>query len=143
MKIIFYNNQSKNNVINKELSPPLLEKNCVIKDDTFNIIYPILFVSVDINSIGNYCYIESLDRYYFIRDVSPIKTDLVKLELECDFLYTFKDVILQGYGTVKESENVNNYSSDYEVLDTMQEKSIIFPNEHFTNENHLYLTGAN
>lgn len=144
MNIIFYDNLSKKNVVNKTLSERKLTLSIIIKKDDFNPLLPILYLSnVDKNSIGNYCYIEEINRFYFINNVEIIKNNLIKLELETDYLYTFKSEILKGSGIVKESKNIDNYVSNYDVLDTTQKKIIAFPENHFTSENHLYLTGVN
>lgn len=144
MNIIFYDNLSKKNVVNKTLSEKKLTLSIFIKKDSFNPLMPILYLSnVDKNSIGNYCFIEEINRFYFINNVEIIKNNLIKLELETDYLYTFKNEILKGSGIVKESKNIDNYVSDYDVLDTTQQKIISFPKNHFTSENHLYLTGVN
>ena len=144
MNIIFYDNLSKKNVVNKTLSEKKLTLSIFIKKDSFNPLMPILYLSnVDKNSIGNYCFIEEINRYYFINNIEIIKNNLIKLELETDYLYTFKTEILKGSGIVKESKNIDNYVSDYDVLDTTQQKTISFPKNLFTSENHLYLTGVN
>lgn len=147
MNINFYNNLSKKNVVNKTLSEILLTLSFINKKDNFNTSSPILFITtnenVNINSMGNYCYIQEVDRYYFINNIEYVNNNLIKLQLETDYLYTFKTDILNGSGLVKASKNVNNYSSNYDVLDTVQEKTIVFSNECFSDENKLYLTGAN
>lgn len=147
MNINFYNNLSKKNVVNKSLSEILLTLSIIIKKDNFNISSPTLFITtdsdIDLDSIGNYCYIPDVNRYYFIDSVEMVNNIIMKLQLDTDYLKTFKTDILQGSGLVKASKNVNNFSSDYDVLDTVQEKTIIFPNTCFSSENKLYLTGAN
>lgn len=147
MNINFYNNLSKKNVVNKSLSEILLTLSIINKKDTFNTSSPILFITlnndVNINNMGNYCYIQEINRYYFINNIEYVNNNLIKLQLETDYLNTFKTDILNGSGLVKASKNVNNYSSNYDVLDTVQEKVLTFPDEQFSTENKLYLTGAN
>ena len=147
MNINFYNNLSKKNVVNKSLSEILLTLSIIIKKDTFNTSSPTLFITTNteiyLDSIGNYCYIPDINRYYFIENVEMVNNKIMKLQLDTDYLKTFKTAILNGSGLVKASKNINNFSSDYDVLDTVQEKNIIFPNTCFSSENKLYLTGAN
>lgn len=143
MKVAFYENLDDRKKLNKTITFKN-EVDIIIKSDNFNLQSPMLFMSLnDIKSIGNYIYIENLNRYYFIDDIEIIKNGYYKLTLSTDYLMTFKDLILSSHGTVRKSKNINNYSSNYEVLDTIQVKKILFKKNLFSSENHLYLTGAN
>ena len=144
MQISFYNNNSKDNVLNKDIVL-LLEKNITIKEKQNSILSPILYLAdIDAENIGNYCYIEQWKRYYFIKNISFVNNQIIKLELETDYLTTFKDVILKSSGDVVQSDTVQNYASSYNVLDTTTQKIQTFSNsENKFTENHLYLIGAN
>ncbi len=143
MKLIFFKNLSLNNVVNKELTSPLLTTTFFQKDD-FSISNPILLLTnIDSSLIANYCYIEDLNRYYFIKDIEILKSNFIKLSLETDYLMTFKNLILSSHGVVKESKTLNDYNSDYDVTDEMQSKIIAFPNKVFADSDSLYLVIAN
>lgn len=146
MRIIFYTNNSDSNELNKNINL-ITELNCNVNRDNLNILSPILFLSYfDIKELNiNYCYIEELNRYYFIDSYTIEKNNLIKLQLETDVLMTFKNDILLSSGIVKETKNnQNNFSSQFELLDTKQQKILYFSNgdNKFTDDK-LYLVGAN
>lgn len=146
MRIIFYTNNSDSNELNKNINL-VTELNCNVNRDNLDILSPILFLSYfDIKELNiNYCYIEELNRYYFIDSYTIEKNNLIKLQLETDVLMTFKNDILLSSGIVKETKNnQNNFSSQFELLDTKQQKILYFSdgNNKFTDDK-LYLVGAN
>lgn len=146
MRIIFYTNNSDSNELNKNINL-ITELNCNVNRDNLNILSPILFLSYfDIKELNiNYCYIEELNRYYFINSYTIEKNNLIKLQLETDVLMTFKNDILLSSGIVKETKNnQNNFSSQFELLDTKQQKILYFSDgdNKFTDDK-LYLVGAN
>lgn len=146
MRIIFYTNNSDSNELNKNINL-ITELQCNVNRDNLDILSPILFLSYfDIKKLNiNYCYIEELNRYYFIDSYTIEKNNLIKLQLETDVLMTFKNDILLSSGIVKETKNnQNNFSSQFELLDTKQQKILYFSNgdNKFTDDK-LYLVGAN
>lgn len=42
----------------------------------------------------NYARIDHFNRFYFIKEVEVVSSRLVKVSLECDYLETYKDVVL-------------------------------------------------
>ena len=146
MRIIFYTNNSDSNELNKNINL-VTELQCNVNKDNLDVLSPILFLSYfDIKELNiNYCYIEELNRYYFINSYTIEKNNLIKLQLETDVLMTFKNDILLSFGIVKETKNnQNNFSSQFELLDTKQQKILYFSDgdNKFTNDK-LYLVGAN
>lgn len=146
MRIIFYTNNSDSNELNKNINL-ITELQCNVNKDNLDVLSPILFLSYfDIKELNiNYCYIEELNRYYFINSYTIEKNNLIKLQLETDVLMTFKNDILLSSGIVKETKNnQNNFSSQFELLDTKQQKILYFSDgENKFSEDKLYLTGAN
>lgn len=146
MRIIFYTNNSDSNELNKNINL-VTELQCNVNKDNLDVLSPILFLSYfDIKKLNiNYCYIEELNRYYFINSYTIEKNNLIKIQLETDVLMTFKNDILLSSGIVKETKNnQNNFSSQFELLDTKQQKILYFSdgNNKFTDDK-LYLVGAN
>lgn len=146
MRIIFYTNNSNSNELNKNINL-VTELNCNVNRDNLDVLSPILFLSYfDIKKLNiNYCYIEELNRYYFINSYTIEKNNLIKIQLETDVLMTFKNDILLSSGIVKETKNnQNNFSSQFELLDTKQQKILYFSdgNNKFSDDK-LYLVGAN
>ena len=144
MEILLYTNNSDSNVLNKDivLQTQLV---CYANKENIDILSPIIFLSyIDIKALNiNYFYIKELDRYYYINSYKYEKNHLLKLTLQTDVLMTFKDNILMSSGVVKNTKNIQNYNSDFEVLDTSTEKIITFENNLFSNENKLYLVAVN
>lgn len=146
MRIIFYTNNSDSNELNKNINL-VTELQCNVNRDNLDILSPILFLSYfDIKELNiNYCYIEELNRYYFIDSYTIEKNNLIKLQLETDVLMTFKNDILLSSGIVKETKNnQNNFSSQFELLDTKQQKILYFSDgDNKFSDDKLYLVGAN
>lgn len=63
----------------------------------------ILTAQVDFSTI-NYAYIDEFNRYYFITDVVVVNDRLIRLELKCDVLMSFKSILLQHSGLVARNE---------------------------------------
>ena len=144
MEILLYTNNSDNNVLNKDI---VFQQQivCYANKENIDILSPIILLSyIDIKALNiNYCYIKELNRYYYINSYKYEKNHLLKLTLQTDVLMTFKDNILLSSGVVKNTKNIQNYNSDFEVLDTSTEKIITFENNLFSNENKLYLVAVN
>lgn len=89
MKVIFYNNISNHNVVNKKLEL-INEVEFNLKDDT-DIINPTLFLKK--YKDGNYCYIPDLNRYYFIDNITLMKGGYYGIYCSIDVLKTYSDEI--------------------------------------------------
>lgn len=90
MELKIYNNNSNNNVLNKNLTlVDTLEFNLKIDN---SILQPILILKNYSN--GNYCYIKEFKRYYYISDIKLLTGGLYQLQLDVDVLMTYKDVIM-------------------------------------------------
>ena len=102
MQITFYSTDDGENVINKTLSQGVTIP-INLKRET-DILSPILTLT---NRIGidykqfNYCYIDVLKRFYFIRTVTQLNNKLVHVELSCDVLETYKAKILASKARFK------------------------------------------
>ena len=144
MDILLYTNNSDSNVLNKDI---VLQSQlvCYANKENIDILSPDILLSyIDIKALNiNYCYIKELNRYYFINSYKYEKNHLLKLTLQTDVLMTFRDNILLSSGVVKNTKNIQNYNSNFEVLDTSTEKIITFENNLFSNENKLYLVAVN
>lgn len=97
MELSLYISTDNENVINKEM---VLQKKIEIKlKDNVDLISPIIILKDDdsLNIMNcNYCYLNELKRYYFIRDVALMNGNMFKLILECDVIESFKDDILNS-----------------------------------------------
>lgn len=88
--ITLYKTQSENRKVTKTLYDGVqLTGNLREESD---IVHPVILIEG--NYIGhNYCYISEWGRYYYIRDVELVRTNLIRLTLEVDVLMSFKDSI--------------------------------------------------
>lgn len=97
MNLSLYISTDDENVINKEM---VLQKTIPIKlKDNVDLISPIIILKDDgtLNiSNCNYCHLDDLKRFYFIRDIELMNGNMYKLILECDVIESFKDDILNS-----------------------------------------------
>lgn len=109
MNIILYVNNSEKNKIGKNLTNDF-SLSGTLRDVT-NIINPVILI--ELNEIGNYnyCYIPNFNRYYFITDITVIRTGLFAISLMVDVLESFKIEIKNLSVILLNTQNVgtNNY----------------------------------
>lgn len=104
MDITFYNYKGEKNRLNKDLST---SENVVISNCAFNTEYNVVNPRVKIAGAldmteYNYCFANN--RYYFVDSVEIHRNGFYILKLSLDVLMTYKDVILNQYGTVRQSK---------------------------------------
>lgn len=106
MELILYKTLDNRNTINKTLTDPLtIEIN--LKKDT-DVINPELVLKGDFRGF-NYAHIPLLNRYYFINSMEQLNFILVRINLECDVLETYKADILNCSGTIKRDIQAGDY----------------------------------
>ena len=112
MDIIFYNNLSDPNTINKALTEVLtlsgeLKSSC-------DIISPNITISNHGMINANYCYIPEFGRYYFIVKQTIITNNVIEIKLNVDVLESFKLEILSLQCILENSTtNNDNYLSGH------------------------------
>lgn len=135
ININFYNYTGAKNVLNKTLSNPTI-KTGLLYDKT-DISHPIITIRTftTLNNL-NYCYISDLNRYYFINNFE-INGNKTNLYLSVDVLMTYKNDILNAFGTIITRENANKYNSNRENVYKLQPitQRINFDTETPFNEN--------
>lgn len=57
----------------------------------------------------NYCFIDGFNRFYFIRSISPVNAGLFRIELETDYLESFKSDVLAATGMFRKRLDVGDY----------------------------------
>lgn len=92
MEVIFYNNLSNHNVVNKRLEE--INKVQFNFKDQSSIINPSLLLKN--YKEGNYCYIEDIKRYYYITDIDLLENGLFRIFCEIDVLMSYKDDIMNN-----------------------------------------------
>ena len=111
--LILYSINDGDNVINKNLvngvTIPIHLK------QGFDIINPDIVLNGDYRGF-NYAHIPSLNRFYFINNVEQLNLRLVKLNMTCDVLETYKTDILNSNSRFKrniKTGDFENISIDY------------------------------
>lgn len=126
-----YNNTSEKNTINKSLINEIsLEGNlrgqCTIKNPVIDI------VSNGNAPTYNYAFIPEFNRYYFIDNITSVRTGLWSISMTCDVLMSFKTDILNSYAIInhtQENEITQYMSSDiWKTLVKDKTDIINFPN---------------
>lgn len=130
MNITLYINKSEKNKIGKNLSNDF-SLSGALRDAT-NIINPVILI--ELNEIGNYnyCYIPEFNRYYFITDITVIRTGLFAISLMVDVLESFQTSIKNLSVILLNTQNVgsSNYLSSPVFRNNVKSKTDIinFPN---------------
>ena len=130
MNIILYVNNSEKNKIGKNLTNDF-SLSGTLRDAT-DIINPVILVELNEIANYNYCYISNFKRYYFITDITVIRTGLYAISLSVDVLESFKSEIKNLSVILLNTENVglNNYLPSQVFRNNVKSKTDIlnFPN---------------
>ena len=144
MDIIFYNTSSERNALNKVLREGAtlhgtFRDECSVSDPEF-------IIESDTNFTNyNYVYIPEFSRYYFITEITSVRTLVWRISLHVDVLMSFKDYILTSHVLLEESEvtAASNYlNSDSWVAQVRRNTTAMsFPNG-FEEQGHYILITA-
>ena len=105
--VVMMSNGSDNNVVDKTVTT-ISTVSCALKDPT-EMVNPVLRLAVDsVVSGANYCWIEALGRFYFIREKTQVTAGMVKLQLHVDVLMSFKESIRKSTALVEVTGNAIN-----------------------------------
>lgn len=109
MRIDFCKTLDSDNIINKEIDF-VTSLEVKLKKD-FDLLNPTILLSKKgLNDLDvNYCYIEKLKRYYFIRNIENINREINRYILECDVLETNKEIILNSECSYSRKIRENDY----------------------------------
>lgn len=92
MEITLYVNNSERQAINKTLTSELTLTGSLRSESS--VINPSFIIETQNPSAYNYCYIPEFGRYYFITDITSVRTNLWRIECSVDVLMSFKTPIL-------------------------------------------------
>lgn len=109
IEIHFYNFGGDKNLINKTLENKTISSGLFLQP--FDITTPKLKVRFDNTFDFNYCFIPELNKYYFIENITIISNNIYEIDLNIDVLTTYKNELLNSFGTITKRENANNYIS--------------------------------
>lgn len=91
MDITLYINNSEKNKLDKNLSNAKTFSGKLREESS--IVNPYILMQIENPSGFNYAYIPEFKRYYFITDITSIRTGLWKISMHVDVLMSFKDTI--------------------------------------------------
>lgn len=112
---VFFQNTAEPNRVNKtEYLTEQLRVNGNLRDVSDVINPSITFESADDKILkSNYVYIPTFNRYYFINSITSVRTNLWRVNLHCDVLYSFRNDVLQIKAIIDRQENnFNRYLID-------------------------------
>lgn len=133
IKIKTFIYDGKPNAVNKTLQAN--EEYTGVLNATFNVLTPVVRFRTRTPVSFNYVYIESLNRYYFVSELTQ-DGDICTVRLRVDVLQTYKEKILASSATLTKSENGNKYLSNRSnVVDVRPNfRKLDFPNKNLINE---------
>ena len=91
----------------------------------------------------NYVYIPSLNKYYFLQNIVHVNAKIVRMQLYCDVLMTYKTDILASYGLVIQGGTINPYYSSIESESRQAIRRTNFPYKFNDSGNYVLVTITN
>jgi hypothetical protein len=145
MEIKLYYNSSDNRCIKKNITNEFSITG-TLREST-SIVNPEITIVLPHPVRYNYCYIPSLNRYYYINNVISVKNDVWKLVMEVDPLMSFKNHILALKVVVSKQSSPSNgdeYIDDGSlVTDNLMFKTVYnFANGFNNNSEYILITAG-
>lgn len=109
MRVNFYNNQSNENVINKNLK--LISSRQIVFRTAINEKTPMLILHHSTIDGVNYVGIPDFKRYYYIEHVEPYNSALSRVYLNTDLLMTYQDEIINNQVLITATEKPSYLSN--------------------------------
>lgn len=106
--VIFFTNKADKRVVNKSSYITRVDTMGGNFRDEIDLSYPIFTVKLDYVPNFNYCYIDTLDRYYYITKIRNLYNNLYEITCEIDVLMTYKSQILKSTQYVSRQESTYN-----------------------------------
>lgn len=91
MEITLYKTSEENNKIDKTLSEPYNMTGSLRNESS--VIRPSILVEIENPTKYNYMYIPDFGRYYFIKEMTSVRTNLWRLDCEVDVLKSYANEI--------------------------------------------------
>ena len=124
MQMITYTNTSDTRELNKTLTQRQ-SFTVSLKNDT-DIMRPVVeLAGMTLPPNANYVYIQALDRYYYIESTTIMPGKITSIQLRCDVLMSFKDVIKNSYVIASRSTSRANKSL-VDVLPLSSKRNLIY-----------------
>ena len=103
-----------------------------------------VIVEIESNTYDfNYVYIPSLNKYYFLQNLVHVNAKIIRMQLHCDVLMTYKADILASYGLVIQGGTINPYYSSIESESRQAIRRTNFPYKFNDSGNYVLVTITN
>lgn len=108
-----YKNSSENNDLNKNISDEKIVKG--YSRTVIDMLNPVIDLQgIEINKY-NYCYVQQLNRYYYIENISISPNGIYRLSMRIDVLMTYRDDILASQGLITKNREYNPYTGEVDT----------------------------
>ena len=138
MQIKLYKNLSEVNTIGKTLTEENVRTGTL--KDGCSVLSPSVVLTGENLSGFNYAYIPQFSRYYFIKEITSVKSGLWEISMRVDVLETYKDSIKANTAILKRQEKIwDMYINDekFKAESTNKTATIMFPQNHFNTVNFI------
>lgn len=109
MRFLLYKCTSENEKVDKTLTDEL-EMNGALKDES-DVIDPDILIETENPTAYNYAYIPRFGRYYYVREITSVRTGLWRISLHVDVLYTYRTDIRNCFAIVNKQQS-ETYGTD-------------------------------
>lgn len=116
--ITLYHNKSEDNRLDKNLE--LIGEFQGTLRDSSSLIDPVILFDSNISDLKkvNYMYIENFGRYYFVKNITSVRSYLVQLDCHVDVLSTYKAAIRGNNAIIRRNEKMSapNINDGYHLI---------------------------
>lgn len=117
MNLYLYVNSSENNRVDKALSSEL-QMTGHLRTET-SVVSPVLMIEGENLTGYNYAYIPEFNRFYYITDITSVRTGLWQVSMRVDVLMTYSVEIKQLTAVLERQENIYNLYCEDNMLTTL------------------------
>ena len=108
-----FKNSSENNDVSKTLTDE--HKVTGYSRVVVDMLNPVIeLAGIEVNSY-NYCYVQELNRYYYIENITISPNGVYRLSMRIDVLMTYRDDIMASHGLITKNREYNPYTGDVDV----------------------------
>ena len=108
-----YKNSSENNDVSKTLTDE--HKVTGYSRSVVDMLNPVIeLAGIEVNSY-NYCYVQELNRYYYIENINISPNGVYRLSMRIDVLMTYRDDIMASHGLITKNREYNPYTGDVDA----------------------------
>ena len=112
MTVKFYKNKSDKNHLDKDITQIGSDITNAVIVDNVSVTDPVFRVK-DYSGFNpataNYCYIDTLNRYYYITDIQILNPDIFLISCHVDVLMSFKSGIRSNTAIIARQQSLNDY----------------------------------